>query len=110
VVKNLETARESDTTASLDGGFRLLGLAPGRYELRFERPGFAPLTRLPEIANRDFTNLALLAPGILTDQVAVGSSTGIATAGQTGRDTNFLLDGLTLNDARLSNARGGRLA
>jgi carboxypeptidase family protein/TonB-dependent receptor-like protein len=59
------------------------------------------------VPNRDFTNLALLAPGILTNQVATGSSTGIATAAQTGRDNNYVVDGLTLNNTNFSSTRGG---
>ncbi|HEV3216993.1 MAG TPA: carboxypeptidase regulatory-like domain-containing protein [Vicinamibacterales bacterium] len=59
------------------------------------------------VPNRDFTNLALLAPGILTNQVAAGSSTGIATAAQTGRDNNYVVDGLTLNNTNFSSTRGG---
>jgi hypothetical protein len=64
------------------------------------------IDELPVFA-RDFTNLALLTPGIQTNQISTGSGTGIATAGQTGRNNTFLLDGLTLDDTQLSNARGG---
>lgn len=64
------------------------------------------IDELPVLA-RDFTNLALLTPGILTNQISTGSSTGIATAGQTGRSNAFLLDGLTLDETQLSNVRGG---
>jgi hypothetical protein len=59
------------------------------------------------VPGRDFTNLALLAPGILVNQVATGSSTGIAAAGQTGRANNYLLDGLTMIETGFSNVRGG---
>jgi hypothetical protein len=58
------------------------------------------------IAQRDFTNLALLAPGIFVNRSSnLASSTGIASAGQTGRNNTFLMDGLTLDDSQ-SAARG----
>jgi len=59
------------------------------------------------VAGRDFTNLALLAPGILQNQVGTGSSTGITAAGQTGRNNIYVVDGMTLDDTQLGNARGG---
>jgi len=58
------------------------------------------------LAGRNFVNLALLAPGILTNQVATGSSTGIATAAQTGKNNSFVIDGLTLDDTSNGAARG----
>ena len=57
------------------------------------------------VASRDFTNLALLSSGILVNQVATGTSTGIAAAAQTGRNNTYLLDGLTLDDTYASAAR-----
>jgi hypothetical protein len=64
------------------------------------------IDQLP-VANRDFTTLALLTPGILENHSsALGSSSGIAAAGTTGRSTGFLLDGLTLDDMQASNVRG----
>ena len=59
------------------------------------------------VAGRDFATLALLTPGILTNQVATGSSTGIATAAQTGKNNTYLVDGLTLDSTSLGSARGG---
>jgi len=66
----------------------------------------ADIDNLP-VVDRDFTNLALLAPGILQNQVGTGSSTGITSAGQTGRNNSYFFDGLTLDDTQLGNARGG---
>ncbi len=59
------------------------------------------------VVGRDFTNLALLVPGILQNQVGTGSSTGITASGQTGRNNIYLIDGMTLDDSQLGNTRGG---
>lgn len=59
------------------------------------------------VAARDFANLALLTPGILTNHsTARGAVSGIATAGQTGRNNTFLIDGLTLDEQAFANVRG----
>jgi hypothetical protein len=52
----------------------------------------------------DFTRLATLTPGIVPD-VAPGFS-GIATAGQTGRNNTILIDGLSDDEAIASSVRG----
>jgi hypothetical protein len=80
-------------------------IEPSQTELRHTITG-KQVDELP-VQGRDFTNLALLAPGILTNQVATGSSTGITAAGQTGRGNNYLVDGLTLIETGSSSARGG---
>jgi hypothetical protein len=59
------------------------------------------------VAERDFTTLAMLAPGIHQNQVGTGSSTGITASGQTGRNNTYLVDGMTLDDTQLGSARGG---
>jgi hypothetical protein len=65
------------------------------------------LERLP-VAARDFTSLALLTPGILPNQAGnLNASSGIVTAGQTGRSNTFLLDGASLDDTFQANPRGG---
>jgi len=61
------------------------------------------------LAGRNFANLALLAPGILVNQVAAGSSTGIAAAAQTGKNNTFLIDGVTLDDT-INGANRGSLS
>jgi Carboxypeptidase regulatory-like domain/TonB dependent receptor len=52
---------------------------------------------------RDVTNLATLAPGVVSDVTGVS---GIATAGQSGNDNTFLLDGLSVDSA----ISGGQVA
>jgi carboxypeptidase family protein len=52
---------------------------------------------------RDFTSLATLAPGVVSDVTGVSA---IATAGQSGNDNTFLLDGLSMDSA----ISGGQLA
>jgi hypothetical protein len=48
------------------------------------------------VAGRDFTNLALLTPGILADHsTQCCAGTGIATAAQIGRDNFLAIDGLS---------------
>ncbi len=64
------------------------------------------IDRLP-VAGRDFASLALLTPGILANLAGnVVASSGIVTAGQTGRSNTFLLDGASLDDNFQANARG----
>ena len=58
------------------------------------------------VAARDFANLAVLTPGILTNHSARGVVTGIATAAQNGRNNTFLIDGLTLDDHVFATTRG----
>ena len=41
-LKNRDNGLERQTTTDSTGNFRALGLAPGPYELRVERTGFAP--------------------------------------------------------------------
>jgi len=155
-IRNLETGVLRQTTADSTGGFHLVGLSPGGYELTIQLAGFAPHARTIDLtigehmevharlrvalaidvdvkpsqpfgmalddvsgavfttkqmddlplAGRNFANLALLAPGILANQVASGSSTGIAAAAQTGKDNTFLVDGLTLDDTTMGANRG----
>lgn len=157
-LKNLDTSQTRDSVSGDDGGFRLIGLAPGRYEISIALVGFTTvvqsieltvaedaelnptlaITRLATrvevsadvpllepsttalgrtirtkqidelpVAGRDFATLALLTPGILTNQVATGSSTGITAAAQTGKNNTYLADGLTLDTTSLGGARGG---
>jgi hypothetical protein len=92
-------------TEHVDVGARASPIEASQTELR-QTITAKQVDELP-VPDRDFTNLALLAPGILVNQVATGSSTGIETAGQTGRSNNYFVDGLTLVDTRTANARGG---
>jgi len=55
---------------------------------------------------RDFANLALLTPGILSSHGGRGAVTGILSAAQTGRNNTFLIDGLTLDDHVFATTRG----
>lgn len=158
-LKNLDTGETPATTSDARGQFRIIGLTPGRYELRIEATGFvtyrqpdltlamseqgradatlslasvtenvtvradvvrgetpialgrtfmpSEIEQLPVFA-RDFANLATLTAGIGTmPDIARTSGTGITAAGQTGRNNTFLIDGLTLDDLRGSNVRGG---
>ncbi|MFQ5776942.1 MAG: TonB-dependent receptor domain-containing protein [Terriglobia bacterium] len=47
-VRNLSTNLERSITTDAEGAYRLLVLPPGKYEVRVEAPGFAPV-RNPEI-------------------------------------------------------------
>jgi hypothetical protein len=60
---------------------------------------------LPVLA-RDFTNLAILTPGVLTNHSTPRGATGIVTAGQTGRNNTFLIDGVSHDEVTLGNSRG----
>jgi hypothetical protein len=65
------------------------------------------IERLP-VAARDFASLAMLTPGILPNLAGnLNASSGIVTAGQTGRSNTFLLDGASLDDTFQANPRGG---
>ena len=44
-LKNLDTAQVRDTVSGENGSFRLIGLVPGRYEMRVELSGFATVVR-----------------------------------------------------------------
>jgi hypothetical protein len=114
IVKALELAIDED--AELDVVLPLAAIAQD-VQVTVEAPLVEPsrtdlgrtivtqqIDQLP-VAGRDFTALALLSPGLLVNQVATGSTTGIATAGQTGRNNTFLLDGLTLDDTWAAAAR-----
>jgi outer membrane receptor protein involved in Fe transport len=59
------------------------------------------------VPGRDFTTLALLVPGVLTDHSTVSGGSGIVTAGQTGRDNAVALDGLSLIGTQSSTLRSG---
>jgi hypothetical protein len=64
------------------------------------------IERLP-VPARDFASLAMLTPGILPNQAGnLNASSGIVTAGQTGRSNTFLLDGASLDDSFQANPRG----
>ncbi len=58
------------------------------------------------VADRNFANLAQLAPGVLESNTNPGISTGIVAAGQTGRNNTFMRDGLTLDWVDDGNSRG----
>jgi hypothetical protein len=58
------------------------------------------------VAARDFANLAVLTPGILTTAGSARAATGIVAAGQTGRNNTFLIDGLNLDEHVSGNIRG----
>ncbi len=158
-VTSLDTGEVRTATSDRRGAFRVVGLSPGRYDLRATGPPFAellqpevvlslgeevvfalmmrpasvservivtaeaplggvPLTTLGRgfttaeieqlpVAARDFASLAILAPGIGTTAGAMRTNAaGITAAGQTGRNNTFLIDGLSIDDNRLSNIRG----
>jgi hypothetical protein len=55
------------------------------------------------VAGRDFTTLALLAPGVLENHSSNPvTSARFLSAGQTGRNTGFLIDGLSANSLQAS--------
>lgn len=92
-----ETISVSTAPTLLDAAKTVLGRTTTQDEL----------DTLP-VAGRDFTSLASLTPGILANQAsAAPASSGIVSAGQTGRSNTFLLDGLNLDLTYLGAARGG---
>ncbi len=154
-----ETGESRTVATDGRGTFRIIGLTPGRYELRAALPGFGdviqsgillglneeigltvkmrigavadrvavradvpiggvPLTTLGRgftpaeidelpVAGRDVATLASLAPGIGAMAGTMRTSAaGITAAGQNGRNNTFLIDGLSIDDNRLSNIRG----
>ena len=158
-LRHLDTGELRTATTDARGSFRVIGLAPGRYELRAALPPFAdvvqsdtvlalndeialaltmrigalidrvtvaadapiggvPLTtvgrafttaeieELP-VTERDVASLASLAPGIGAMAGTMRTTAvGITAAGQNGRNNTFLIDGLSIDDNRLSNIRG----
>ena len=59
------------------------------------------------VAARDFNSLATLSPGIGSMAESVRTTAlSLSSAGQTGRNNTFLIDGLSIDDRRLSNVRG----
>jgi outer membrane receptor protein involved in Fe transport len=156
---SLDTGETRTAASDARGTYRIIGLPPGRYELRVVLRPFAdqvrsklelglseetavdvtmgvavvsdsvtvtaeppiggtPLTTLGRrvtpveieqlpVAARDFASLAVLSPGIGTMAGSMRTNaTGITSAGQTGRNNTFLIDGLTIDDNRQSNIRG----
>jgi hypothetical protein len=158
-LRHLDTGESRTATTDPRGSFRVIGLAPGRYELRATLQPFAdsvqsnlvlalndeivlaltmrigavvdrvtvaadvpiggvPLTTMGRafttaeieelpVTERDIASLASLAPGIgaLAGTMRT-TAVGITAAGQTGRNNTFLIDGLSIDDNRLSNIRG----
>jgi Carboxypeptidase regulatory-like domain/TonB dependent receptor-like, beta-barrel len=151
-----QTGHARTMRSGATGDYRFLGLTPGRYGLRVERPGFltesvpditlhvgqqlqidatlavagvtgavtveprpavetattlartvrrAEIDQLP-VQDRGYTNLALLAPGVLENRTNPGSSAPVVTAGQTGRNDTFLLDGFSLDYSALGSVWG----
>ena len=66
----------------------------------------AEIDHLP-VQDRGYSNLALLAPGVLHNETNPANSAPIVTAGQTGRDDSFLLDGFSLDYTANGFVRGG---
>ena len=158
-LRRFDTGESRTATTDERGSYRIVGLAPGRYEVHatslilqndqnrgeiilglneeiaiplvmrrgicdcvrvaVEAPiGSVPLTtvgrgfttaeieELP-VSGRDITSLALLSPGISAMAGTMRTTAaGIAAAGQNGRNNTFLIDGLSIDDNRLSNVRG----
>jgi len=65
----------------------------------------AEIDHLPA-QDRGYTNLALLAPGVQENRTNPGSSAAVVTAGQTGRNDTFLLDGFSLDYSALGSVWG----
>jgi hypothetical protein len=158
-LENLDTGDTRAGTSDARGEFRIIGLVPGRYEVRAALAPFVeyrqsdvvlrlseetsftlmlrlaalreqvtvradtPIGGLPAttlgrgftaveieglpVAARDFASLATLVPGIGSMAESVRTTaTGLTSAGQTGRNNTFLIDGLTIDDRRQSNLRG----
>ena len=158
-LRRLDTGEARTITSDARGSFRIIGLVPGRYQLRAALPPFTdvvlddivlglhaetgipvtmrlgtvtdrltvaadvpiggvPLTTLGRgftpaeieelpVADRDVTSLAILSPGIgAMPGTMRTSAVAITAAGQTGRNNTFLIDGLSIDDNRLSNIRG----
>jgi hypothetical protein len=157
-LRHLDTAESRTATTDTRGAFRVIGLAPGRYELRATLQPFAdvqsnvvlalndeiavaltmrlgavidrvtvaadvpiggvPLTTMGRafttaeieelpVNERDVVSLASLAPGIGAMAGTMRTTAvGITAAGQNGRNNTFLIDGLSIDDNRLSNIRG----
>ena len=158
-LQRLDTGESRTVTTDARGSFRIIGLVPGRYQLRATLQPFAdvvlsdlvlglheetgipvtmrlgavtdrltvaadvpiggvPLTTLGRgltpaeieelpVTNRDVTSLAILSPGIGAMPGSMRTSAvGITAAGQNGRNNTFLIDGLSIDDNRLSNIRG----
>jgi hypothetical protein len=69
--------------------------------------GTREIDELP-VGARDFTNLALLTPGILGNfSTSRGTDPGIVAVGQIGRNNTFLVDGFSLDAHLGSGVRGG---
>jgi hypothetical protein len=65
---NKETGRKSEATASSDGIYRFLSLAPGAYKLTVEREGFK---------KKEFENITVSAEGVASVDVAL--ETGVVS-------------------------------
>lgn len=158
-LQRIETGESRTMTTDARGAFRIIGLAPGRYQLRATLQPFAdvvlsdivlglheetgltvtmrlgavtdrltvaadvpiggvPLTTLGRgftpaeieelpVTGRDVASLAILSPGVgAMPGTMRTTAVGITAAGQNGRNNTLLVDGLSIDDNRLSNIRG----
>ena len=156
-MRRLDTGEVRSVTTDAHGRYRIVGLVPGRYDMRAsldmplfeseitvglneeleipmrlgpgsivdvvrvsaEAPiGSVPLTTLGRgfataeidelpVAARDVASLAILSPGIgAMPGTMRTTANAITAAGQNHRNNTFLIDGLSIDDNRLSNIRG----
>ena len=66
---------------AIDGGFRFMALAPGRYRLQTVVPGFASVDREVEVRNRPVTRLVIrLALAAIKEEISVSGNSNLLTS------------------------------
>ncbi len=85
-VKNLETGSVRQVSSNAGGYYRVVGLSPGRYEVRTEIQGFSPEVRSDlalTVAEEAVVNFNLRVSGAREEVVITGEAPGVETAGST---------------------------
>ena len=85
-IRNLEVGLARSATTDVTGSYRVVGLPPGRYEVRVEQAGFNPEVRTSlalTVAQELVVNFSLRVTAVREEVVITGEATGVETASST---------------------------
>jgi len=100
-IKNLGTGSTRETTSNASGYYRVVGLAPGRYEVRAEVQGFSPETRSDlalTVAEEVVANFSLKV-GVTRENIVV--NVGPVNVETTGSTVSGMVDEKKIRDLPL---------